>query len=358
MSRCSARRKCRSPRRAQIGAPLTPAGRAGYTRRVNGAMDDADNETAPLRAAVIRGTIRESLHAACFASADDSGNLAASAGDSELVTTLRSAAKPLQAVPLTTLPAAADLDLRDEELAICCASHPGQPRHAALAASALALSGFVPDDLVCGPGGDPPTPLRHGCSGNHACLLLIARLLGAPLSGYERPDHPAQVLVRSVIKEMAGAPTLESALDGCGIPTFGLPLSSMATAYAALTRPGAPWSRIPRVMAAHPELVGSEEWIDVRLIRATGGRLIAKTGAEGLLCVGIPGEGKGLALKVLDGSTRALGLFALEALRRAGWIREDELASPLLAPFLRPVIFASTGPAAHIRLLSRGSRPL
>jgi L-asparaginase len=318
---------------------------------VNEVNGKENRESAPLRAAVIRGTIRESLYAACFAAADDSGNLLASAGDSEMATTLRSAAKPLQAVPLTTLPAAAELDLRDEELAICCASHPGLPRHAALAASTLALSGFAPDDLVCGPGGDPPVPIRHGCSGNHACLLLIARLLGAPLAGYERPDHPAQTLVRATIQDMANMPSLESALDGCGIPTFGLPLRNMATAYAALTRSGAPWSRIPRVMAAHPELIGAEDWIDVRLMQVTGGRLIAKTGAEGLLCVGIPDAGKGLAVKALDGSTRALGLFALEALRRAGWIREDELASPLLAPFLQPVVFASTGPAALIRLL-------
>jgi L-asparaginase len=314
-------------------------------------MSNENIVAAPMCAAVMRGAIRESTHSACFVAVDESGNVLASAGNTDMVTTLRSVAKPLQAVPLTTLPGAAELELRDEELAVCCASHPGLPRHAALAASVLALSGFIPDDLVCGPGGDPPAPIRHGCSGNHAALLLIARLIGAPLSGYERTDHPMQLLVKSAIQDLATVRSVETALDGCGIPTFGLPLANMATAFATLTRTGAPWSRIPHCMAAHPELIGAEDWIDVRLMQATRGRLIAKTGADGLLCIGIPGEAKGMAVKVLDGSTRALGLFALESLRRARWIRRDELESPLLAPFREPVILASTGEqAAAIRL--------
>jgi L-asparaginase II len=303
-----------------------------------------------LRAEIVRGSIIEGIHAASYAAVDRDGRLLSAAGYLNLVTSLRSAAKPLQAIPLTTLPNAGEVDLRDEELAVCCASHPGLPRHAALAASVLSLSGFLPDDLVCGPAGDPPSPLCHGCSGNHAGLLLGARLLGAPLQGYHLPSHPVQQLVLRTIQEMSESRIL-TATDGCGIPTFGLPLTGMARAYAALTRQEALWARIPAVMAAHPELVGSADKIDVRLMQATGGRLIAKTGAEGLLCIGVREAGMGMAIKVMDGSTRALGLFALEALRRADWIRAGELASPLLEPFRRPVLLASTGEAGEIRLI-------
>lgn len=300
----------------------------------------------------MRGSICEARHTAFFAAMDDSGAIIDSAGDPGFVTSLRSAAKPLQAVPLTTVSASTPLDLRDEELAICCASHPGLPRHAALAASVLALSGYIPDDLVCGPGGEPPVPIRHGCSGNHACLLLIAHRLGAPLGGYERPDHPAQILVARTVQQMAGADTMSGGLDGCGIPTFGLQLSGIARAFAALTRARAAWERIPRVMGAHPELIGSADWIDVRLMQATNGRLIAKTGAEGLLCIGVRNSGLGMAVKVLDGSARPLGLFALESLRRVGWLTDEEFDSPLLGPFLHPLILASTGhPAAEICLI-------
>ncbi len=309
-----------------------------------------------ITAEVWRGPIRESIHNACFAASDPEGRLLSSGGDADFVTTLRSAAKPLQAVPLTllsesllhnSLPA----DFNDEELAICCASHPGLPRHAALAASVLALSGVPPDDLVCGPGGSPPVEIRHGCSGNHACILLIAHLLGAPLWGYEKPDHPAQQEIARAIREMSGARDMQIGLDGCGVPTFGLTLREMARAFAVLNRAGAAWERIPRVMTAHPELIGADDWIDVRLMQATRGRLMAKTGADGLLCVGVPGHGLGMAVKVADGRTRALGICALEALKQAEWISAQELESPLLVPFLHPRILASTGEvAAEIRL--------
>jgi L-asparaginase II len=288
---------------------------------------------------VRRGPIRESLHVGCGAEVDDAGDLRAAWGDPEFITTLRSAAKPLQAVPLVLHPSYCGLGVRDEELAIGCASHPGLPRHCGLAASLLALSGFVPDDLVCGPAGNPPVPLKHGCSGNHAAILLLAKLIGAPLEGYEQPDHPAQRAIREQIAAMAGGllpvlmptertdmegdrseavsepegPSLLPATDGCGIPTFGMRLRDMARAFAALTRPDAPWADIPRVMGAYPELIGAEEWIDVRLMQVTQGRVVAKTGAEGLLCLGMAGQGRGMAIKVLDGGTRALGLMTIAA---------------------------------------------
>lgn len=308
------------------------------------------NEAA-LCVEVVRGPIREAVHRAYFAAVDAGGSPIAAAGDPNHVTSLRSAAKPLQAVPLVTLPAAGALDLRDEELAICCASHPGTARHAALAASVLALSGFLPDELVCGPAGEPPSPLRHGCSGNHAGILLTAHLLGVPLAGYETPGHPVQRLLEKTVRELAAAPEMLTAVDGCGIPTFGMRLCDMARAFANLTRPGAPWSRIPSVMGRHPELIGAEDWIDVNLMQATGGRLIAKTGAEGLLCIGVRDQGMGMAVKSLDGSTRALGVLAIEALRIAGWLEDDELNDLRLRPHVRPMLLASTGEcAAAIRL--------
>jgi len=212
-------------------------------------------------------------------------------------------------------------------------------------ASVLALSGFIPDDLVCGPSGsgESASPLRHGCSGNHAALITAAHLLGAPLHGYERLDHPVQQLVLRQIAELAGVPEVSTAIDGCGIPTFGLRLREMARAFAQLVLPDGPWERIPRVMAAYPELVGGEDWIDVRLMQATGGRLIAKTGAEGLLCIGDRATARGMAIKVVDGSTRPLGLATIWLLSRLGWITADEAASPLLAHHATPQITLRAG---------------
>src|SRR5437867_3465230 len=113
----------------------------------------SSNLDLPIVAEVWRGDILESIHLGAAVEVDSSGALLFSLGDPSFLTTLRSAAKPLQAIPVVTLSGSEQLGLSDEELAICCASHSGEPRHSALAASVLSLSGFMPDNLVCGPAG-------------------------------------------------------------------------------------------------------------------------------------------------------------------------------------------------------------
>ncbi len=294
---------------------------------------------------VRRGTICESVHKVDAVAVSPSGAILGSFGDRDYVTTLRSAAKPLQAIPLFTLEESRSLPLASDEIAICCASHSGFPRHTALAASVLALSGYLPDNLVCGIPGLPESPLKHGCSGNHAAILLIGKMLGADPDGYYKPDHPAQMLIRRTIAELSGFGEPPAAVDGCGIPTFGLSLIGMARAFAELVRPGAPWERIPAAMAAFPELIGSEDWIDVRLMQATDGRIIAKTGAEGLLCLADRSSGAGMAVKVIDGSTRALGPATIAVLGRLGWLSDLEISDERLSELSHPQLRATTGEA-------------
>ncbi len=297
-------------------------------------------------AEVWRGEIRESIHQGAAVVADASGAVLESIGDTDLVTTLRSAAKPLQAIPLLTLPGAAELELADDELAICCASHPGGPRHSALAASVLALSGYLPDDLVCGPAGDPPSPLKHGCSGNHAAILLAASLLDAPLEGYHLASHPVQRHILQIIREMSGADSVLIATDGCGIPTFGLTLRQMARAFARLVSPDGAWRRIPQAMAAHPDLIGPTDRIDVCIMQATGGRIAAKGGAEGLIVLADRTKQRGMAIKIADGSTRALGPVTIALLLKWGWISVDEAKRSELRDLRTPAILGPDGSKA------------
>lgn len=304
-------------------------------------------QESPIVARLWRGAVCEAEHRAYAVAVDEAGSVLWSAGEPDHVTTMRSAAKPLQLVPLVESGGADELS--EEEIAVCCASHPGEPRHSALAASVLALSGFLPDHLICGPPADHPSPIRHGCSGNHAGILLLAKKLGAPLDTYYRPDHPAQKLIAGRIRELAGADEVAIGVDGCGIPTFGLRMREMARAYAVLSRPGAPWSRIPTSMRHNPELLGPETRIDCRLIKATDGVVYAKTGAEGLLCLGR--DGQGMAIKILDGNARALGAVAVECLLRTGWIGPEEAGSSFLAIHRRPELPSPTDDhAAEIRV--------
>jgi L-asparaginase II len=244
-----------------------------------------------------RGSVVEARHLV-HAVAVAGGRVVAAAGDPALVTFLRSAAKPLQALPVVR----ARPDLTDEEIAIACASHLARPEQLEPVRALLRRAGASEDDLECGP---EPTPLEHNCSGKHAAMLLLCRERGWPLAGYRLPEHPCQ---HAMLAEVAAAAEVEpgsipTATDGCGVVTFALPLERMAHAFARLEAlDGGP--RVAAAMRAHPELIRGPLAADTLLMQTLPG-FLAKGGAEGLLCAASP-EGLGLALKVEDGATRAL----------------------------------------------------
>lgn len=252
-------------------------------------------------AEVWRGDIRECVHVAHVVETDHRGQVIRAWGDADFVTSLRSSAKPVQAIPIMA-------ELPDDELAICCASHPGQTDHVDLVLKVLNRSGARESDLVCG-------PVTHGCSGNHAGLMLAATKVTGSFRGYQLPTHPIQKELRVLIETLSQSHRMYDGPDGCGIPTYGLTLTEMARLFAALP------AGILRVMIDNPTLIGAQDWIDVRVMKATR-RIVAKTGAEGLLCLAL--DGRGIAIKVADGSTRPLSHITLHVLYEAGWISEEE----------------------------------
>ena len=244
-----------------------------------------------------RGPVVEAVHRVHVASTDG-----AVCGD-DLVSLLRSAAKPIQAIPF----ADGYDDLADEELAIACASHQAEPAQLAAVRAVLARAGATVEDLENGPQeGRPDGKLGHNCSGKHAGMLAACRANGWPFAGYRLPGHPLQERIR----ELLGAG--DAAIDGCGLPTYAL---SLADTAALLTRTP---ERIADAMRARPDLVGGHGADDTDLMRALPGWL-AKRGAEGLLCAVSP-DGVGYAFKVEDGNGRALrpaigGVLGVDAFR-------------------------------------------
>ena len=229
------------------------------------------------------------------------GAVVAEAGDGGLTCFMRSASKPIQALPLVR--ARADLDERD--VAIACASHRATPAQIDAVRRLLARAPATEDELELGlQEGRPPQPLYNNCSGKHAGMLALCRAHGWDAAGYRLPDHPVQRACAEAHSEAAGADEGEmpTATDGCGVVTFALPLERMAHAYSRLeTLPAG--VRVADAMRAHPDLVGGPDGADLELMRAAPG-WIAKGGAEGLLCAAGP-EGLGIALKTEDGDTRA-----------------------------------------------------
>jgi L-asparaginase II len=264
----------------------------------------------PITVAVHRGDVVEARHTV-HAVAVRGGAVVAEAGDGGLVCYLRSSAKPIQALPVVR----ARPHLEDHEIAVACASHLADPEQLAAVRSLLAKAPAQEDELECGPEGDPPAPIRHNCSGKHAGFIALCRSQGWDSRGYRLADHPCQ---RAMLAEVAaasevGEDEIPTAVDGCGVITFALPLERMAHAFARFGELDA-GSRVAEAMRAHPRLIRGPGAPDTVVMESLPG-WIAKGGAEGLFCAA-SSDGTGVALKVEDGTGRAVGPAAAEFLSR------------------------------------------
>jgi L-asparaginase II len=279
----------------------------------------------PLVIEVRRNGIVEARHRVHAVAVRD-GAVVAEAGDAVLTCFMRSSSKPIQALPLAR--ARADLDARD--LAIASASHRATGDQLAAVEALLAKAPATEDDLEVGlQEGRPPRKLCHNCSGKHAGMLALCRAHGWPLTGYRLPDHPVQLACRDAHAEAVEAEPdeLPTAIDGCGVVTFALPLERMAHAYARF--PQLPeGARVATAMRTHPDLVGGPDGADFVLMRDAHG-WFAKGGAEGLLCAG-DGAGLGVALKCEDGASRPLGPALAAFLAPLGVALDALVTSPIV----------------------------
>jgi L-asparaginase II len=164
-------------------------------------------------------------------------------------------------------------------------------------------------------------------------MLLYARALGAPLASYLEPGHPVQQAIFQRFPELLGEPWLDGApaVDGCSAPTPRMPLTTLARAFALLTlgrdaagREAAGLGTIRDAMMVHPEHVASEGRLDTLLMRALPGRVVSKAGAEGMHAAGFPERGVGIAIKIADGSRRALGPAVVGVLTRLDLLSAGE----------------------------------
>jgi L-asparaginase II len=266
--------------------------------------------------------VTEAVHRVHAVAVQD-GAVIAEAGDPGLVAFLRSSSKPLQAIPL----ARARADLDDRDLAIASASHLAGDAQLAAVRALLAKAPASEDELECGPEGQPPSRLKHNCSGKHAGMLALCRANGWRSEGYRLESHRVQREMLAVHAEASEVPEDEvlTGLDGCGVLTFGLPLERMANAFARLPELEG-GDRVAAGMRAHPDLIRGPLASDTRLMKTLPG-WIAKGGAEGLLCAA--GGGIGVALKADDGNGRGLGPAAAAFMRQLDLDLGDLAVVPL-----------------------------
>jgi L-asparaginase II len=331
--------------------------------------------TSDFRVEATRGPLTESLHRVSVAVVDAEGRLLASAGNPELVTWWRSAAKPFQAMPLVLDGVAERFGLEDGDLALACASHSSEPIHLETVDRFMARTGVSESELACGPhppispevaeavarSGTVMTPRWSNCSGKHTGMLALARHHGWPVEGYQSAGHPVQERVLDEVSTWTGVAREEirQAPDGCTAVCFALPLRNMALAYARLGVSGDPApARIRGAMMAHPLLVAGRGRLCSALMTAWAGRIVAKVGADGIYCAALPGLALGLALKVEDGDGVASRVALLEVLRQVvdRWASASGYSLAELTPFARPpitntrgTITGAMGPAGALR---------
>ncbi len=296
----------------------------------------------PILVEVLRNGYLESVHRGRVAVTDQDGGLACSLGAEFAPMYPRSALKPLQAVGMLR----AGLSLQGNLLALVCSSHSGESMHLAgvrqilgqggLDESALQTPADWPLDDVAREqwirAGTPKAPIAANCSGKHAGMIRTAQIRGEDVASYLDPDLPTQLAIASTMDDLASEQAGSLAVDGCGAPAYAISLYGLARAYGRLAQAadGAE-AAVAGAMRAHPEFVSGSRRDELELHEAVPG-LIAKAGAEAAYAVGLP-DGRGVAVKISDGTPRARAVAMAGVLRRLG-LDHEVLATQASAPVL------------------------
>ncbi len=306
----------------------------------------------PVLVEVVRDGLVESVHHGRVAVTAPDGSLLAALGDPGALVYPRSSSKPLQAVGMVR----AGLDLDGRLLALVCASHSGEAFHLDGASRILSLAGLAEDALQ-----DPPdwpldevakeevlragghrSRLAMNCSGKHAGMLLTAVRSGVPTATYLDPGHPVQRAITGALGDLAAEEPVGPAVDGCGAPLWALSLTGLARAFGRLAAGGDPVEKqVADAVRAHPEYVSGTRRDELALHRGLPG-VVAKAGAESVYAVGLP-DGRGVAVKIDDGSTRGRAVAMAGVLLRLG------LDAEVLQDQARVAVLGGGRPVGEVR---------
>lgn len=313
---------------------------------------------------VYRGGRMESSHSGHIAVVNSDGKLLYFVGDPYRITYARSSVKPIQAIPVVETGAADKFGLTDVDLAVICSSHNGEPQHTDRVLSILHKAKIGVEALQCGThiplamdvyekmirDEKELTPLYNNCSGKHAGMLLTAKHMGEPLEDYHKPEHPVQQRILKVISVITEYQIDKIGIgkDGCGAPVHAMPLERLAYSFARLANPktlenerAVVINRITTAMTDYPEMVGGTGRFCTDFMKVAKGRLFGKLGAESLYLIGDKKLGIGIAIKIEDGSYRALYPAVLEVLKQLNMLTKEQLTQ--LMPHYMPKLKNARG---------------
>lgn len=304
----------------------------------------------------------EARHTVHVAVADAHGRVVARAGNGNGLTYYRSAAKPFQALPLVEEGIVRRFGISLPELALCCASHEGEPEHVATARSILSKIGVDEALIRCGSQlpfgadasqellmlGGQAMPIHNNCSGKHAGMLALAVGMGWDPVDYHLPGHPVQDrMLREILRWTGlGETEVATGVDGCGVVCFAVPLFQIAKSFARFSVAAADNegpAEIVRAMTTHPFMVGGTGRACTQVIEAAAGKAFVKLGAEGTYIGGIPASGLGFAIKVEDGGRRAVEVALVKVLEELGVLTEAAVTA--ISHHGNPIVYNTRGEA-------------
>ena len=290
---------------------------------------------------VLRGGQVESIHRGDIVAVDSDGKIIFSYGDSSKRTFWRSSAKPFQVLPLLRSDGFKKFGFELKELALMSASHGGEKEHVKTVKNILNKIDLSIEDLDCGvsspmhkktyinmlKNNEEFTSANNPCSGKHSSMLAYGLIQDYDLKDYIDKNHIIQEHMLQTIIEVTDLEkkAIDIAIDGCGVPVFGLPIYNMALAYSHLvSSKEVHMTNVVEAMTRHPYYVAGTDRLDTILMEETNGKILAKLGAESVYCMGIKGQGIGIALKIEDGNYRALDALVPSLLLKHKFINSTE----------------------------------
>jgi L-asparaginase II len=310
--------------------------------------------TNPILIERTRGEVVESFHTGAICMVNNKGETIFSLGNHNQIAFTRSALKPFQSIPLVESGAADAFKLTEQELAVTCGSHNAEVEHLQAVNSILKKIGLDKSHLKCGaqiPTGRiprnemrnneaKPEDIHNNCSGKHAGFLLLCKHFGWSIEDYLEEKHPSQLLIKETCAQLFEIEPNDFVLgeDGCSAPNYGTSLYQMAVGYKNLVSKShaefrnKACKRIVDACLKHPLMVAGRERYCTEIIEASKGRVLGKTGADGVFCMAFPELGFGCAIKIDDGKMGPQYFVAQAIINALGIELKDTLSQYVQSP--------------------------
>jgi len=274
---------------------------------------------------VIRGGFTESTHRGVAVLINSSGEILQEWGNSNTLIYPRSALKPIQSLNLYKDGVAKALGLSDNLIALTTASHHAENIHQKMINNWLKKINLKEKHLSCGPSWPwnikdqfkahskykVKRKIFHNCSGKHCGHLAVSKYKNLPIKNYQNKDHPIQKDLIKLIEDLSKYKIKNIGVDGCTMPNPLIPLKKFAFAvaqladYKKLNEYSTIAKRIFDSCVKFPEITGGSKSINSILTKLSKGKVFVKNGAEGVFVAIIPEQKSALAVKIIDGASRA-----------------------------------------------------